>query len=131
MKQWPKWFQIKYYSDTMRETGHTCSVTGIRDIIELFDWLHLRPEKIIEFRIDNQPLTKQEIHELFQWIEQQRPKYEEEGELMKNGKKPTKKQKEAIKKARLNPDNWLVVKNLTNELHIVHRTSGKQKVIPA
>ncbi|WP_407649772.1 DUF6906 family protein [Thermaerobacillus caldiproteolyticus] len=50
---------------------------------------------------------------------------------MKNGKKPTKKQKEAIKKARLNPDNWLVVKNLTTELHLVHRTSGNQRVIPA
>jgi hypothetical protein len=129
MKTWPKWFRIRYYADGMREVGHTCSVSSIRDVVETFDFLQLRPEKIIRFEIDDYPLPKQEIHELFMWIEQNRPK--EEGEVLKNGKKPTKKQKEAIKKARLNPDNWLVVKNLTTELHIVHRTSGKQKVIPA
>ncbi|WP_412761269.1 DUF6906 family protein [Parageobacillus thermoglucosidasius] len=50
---------------------------------------------------------------------------------MKNGKKPTKRQKEIIKQARLNPDNWLVVKNLPDELHIVHRETGRQRVIPA
>ncbi|QPA33441.1 hypothetical protein ISX45_18945 (plasmid) [Anoxybacillus caldiproteolyticus] len=127
---WPKWFRFRYYSDDMHEVGHTCSVTGDRDIIELFDWLQLEPEKIIEFQINQRPLSNQEIHELFRWVEQHRPQIEE-GQLMKNGKKPTKKQKEAIKKARLNPDNWLVVKNLTTELHLVHRTSGNQRVIPA
>ncbi|MCT8138616.1 hypothetical protein H1D32_13215 [Anaerobacillus sp. CMMVII] len=48
---------------------------------------------------------------------------------MKSGKKPTKRQKIAIKEARLNPDNWLIVKNLPDCLHIVHRESGTIKRI--
>ena len=50
---------------------------------------------------------------------------------MKNGKNPTRKQKEIIKKARLNPDNWLVIKCPPGELHIVHRESGKARVLRA
>ncbi|MED4914341.1 translation machinery-associated protein 16 [Parageobacillus thermoglucosidasius] len=131
MKPWPKWFRFRYYADEVREVGHTCSVSGARDIIEIFDWLQLSSDKIIEFYVDQRPLTKQEIHELFDWVDRQRPKYEEEVKEMKNGKKPTKRQKEIIKQARLNPDNWLVVKNLPDELHIVHRETGRQRVIPA
>jgi len=48
---------------------------------------------------------------------------------MKHGKKPTRKQREIIKKVRLNPDNWLTVKNLPNVLHIMHRESGKVRII--
>jgi hypothetical protein len=50
---------------------------------------------------------------------------------MKNGKKPTRRQKEAIRYVQLNPDNWLVVKSLPNELHIMHRETGSIRVIPA
>lgn len=48
---------------------------------------------------------------------------------MKNGKRPTVAQKKEIKSMRLNPENWLVVKNTPRELVIVHRLSGKQRVI--
>ncbi len=51
---------------------------------------------------------------------------------MKNGKRPTKRQKEAMIAAGLNDKEWLVTKNLTetkNELHIVHRNSEEKKVI--
>lgn len=48
---------------------------------------------------------------------------------MKQGKKPTRKQKEAIKAANLNPNNWLVYKNLNGELHIVHRDTGTKRKI--
>lgn len=43
---------------------------------------------------------------------------------MKQGKRPTRKQKIAIKKAGKNPDNWLVIKNLQTEIHLVHRNTG-------
>jgi hypothetical protein len=49
---------------------------------------------------------------------------------MKNGKKPTKKQKVAIQSVNLNPDNWLITKAMSDKLHIVHRESGKERVIP-
>lgn len=50
---------------------------------------------------------------------------------MKNGKRLTRKQKELIQAEKLNPKDWLVVKNPTGELHIVHRQCSKTKrVIP-
>lgn len=49
---------------------------------------------------------------------------------MKSGRRPTNKQKTTIKEAGHNPSDWLVVKNLSDLLYIVHRTSGKQKAIP-
>jgi len=48
---------------------------------------------------------------------------------MKNGKNPTRKQMELIKKARLNPANWLVVKNLDTELHIVNRETDRLRIL--
>lgn len=49
--------------------------------------------------------------------------------MMKHGKRPSLKQKNIIKGAGYNPDNWLIVKNLSDKLVIVHRESGKQKTI--
>ncbi|WP_240421625.1 DUF6906 family protein [Paenibacillus periandrae] len=48
---------------------------------------------------------------------------------MKNGKRPTKRQKIAIAAAKLNPDNWLVTKSMPEKLSLVHRNSGKQRSI--
>ncbi len=45
------------------------------------------------------------------------------------GKKPTRKQKELLKKYNLNPDNWLVSKNPPGKLYIVHRNTGSKRVI--
>ncbi|MCQ6285840.1 DUF6906 family protein [Bacillus cereus] len=49
---------------------------------------------------------------------------------MKNGKKPTKKEKIHIESYNLNSDNWLIFKKLSNELHLVHRYMNATKVIP-
>lgn len=48
---------------------------------------------------------------------------------MARGKKPTRKQKELIKKNRLNTDNWLVIKSPPGELHIIHRYTSTKRVI--
>ncbi|MHB8157400.1 MAG: DUF6906 family protein [Desulfocucumaceae bacterium] len=48
---------------------------------------------------------------------------------MKNGKRPTRRQKNLIADARLNPDNWLVAKNLPDCLHLEHRFSGRRRVL--
>lgn len=50
---------------------------------------------------------------------------------MKHGRKPTLKQKIAIKNNGYNPDNWLVIKKIANELHLVHRYIGTLKKIIA
>jgi hypothetical protein len=50
---------------------------------------------------------------------------------MKQGKKPTKRHIIAMVKTGLNPDHWLVTKSLPNEVCLVHRESGAERVIPA
>ncbi|MEQ3599234.1 hypothetical protein ABNG30_20670 [Bacillus thuringiensis] len=47
---------------------------------------------------------------------------------MKNGKKPTKKEKIHIESHNLNSDNWLIFKKLSNEMHLVHRDTNTTKV---
>ncbi|MFJ8529942.1 DUF6906 family protein [Bacillus sp. NPDC094106] len=55
---------------------------------------------------------------------------------MKNGKNPTKREKIQIKLNNLNnlnnlnPDNWLIYKKVEGELHLVHRYTNVQRVIP-
>lgn len=50
---------------------------------------------------------------------------------MKQGKRPTRAQKKLLVSAGLNPNNWLVEKNLIHDhkLHLVHRDTGKPRVI--
>lgn len=50
---------------------------------------------------------------------------------MKNGKVPTLEQKKIMKAHGLNPDSWLVVKNLPGSLTIVSRSLDGSKIIDA
>lgn len=45
---------------------------------------------------------------------------------MKNGKKPTLEQKKIMKAHGLVPENWLVVKNLSDSIEVVSRASLKK-----
>lgn len=50
---------------------------------------------------------------------------------MKNGKKPSVKQCNLIKQRKLNPADWLVVKDTPTEMMLVHRHSTKTtRIIP-
>ena len=48
---------------------------------------------------------------------------------MKHGKNPTVRQKKLMTEWHLNYENWLVVKDTPTEMEIVHRISGKIRVI--
>lgn len=48
---------------------------------------------------------------------------------MKHGKNPTMKQKKLMKSARLNSDNWLVVKDTTTEMVIQNRQTDRIRTI--
>ncbi|AIC95411.1 DUF6906 family protein [Shouchella lehensis] len=48
---------------------------------------------------------------------------------MKSGKRPTLKQKQAMLASGKSPNKWLVVKSLEDELHIVHRETGREETI--
>lgn len=49
---------------------------------------------------------------------------------MKNKKRPTRKQKIAIKEAGLNHENWLVSKTYADRLLLMHRYTGTAREIP-
>ncbi|WCH46412.1 DUF6906 family protein [Lysinibacillus sp. OF-1] len=50
---------------------------------------------------------------------------------MKQGHNLTRKQKMHIASLRLNPDNWLICKKQVESWLIVHRFTGRTRVIPA
>ncbi|MBC1615355.1 hypothetical protein HB904_04100 [Listeria booriae] len=45
---------------------------------------------------------------------------------MKSGKKPNKNQSIFIKENGINPENWLIFKNTSEEMHLVHRYLDKR-----
>lgn len=49
---------------------------------------------------------------------------------MKHGKNPTRAQREYLRSWRLNPDNWLIIKNTPEGLIIQHRHSEKTRTVP-
>lgn len=50
---------------------------------------------------------------------------EEEGVQMKRGTRPTRRQKEFLSQRRLDPDNWLIVKDRNEYIDIVNKGSSK------
>lgn len=50
---------------------------------------------------------------------------------MRNGKKPTRAQKIRLGQAGLNPDNWLIIRVMKEELVILHKHTNKVRKIPA
>ncbi len=50
---------------------------------------------------------------------------------MKNGKRPTVRERNHIKSLRLNPINWLICKKVSDKWLLVHRESGRTRTIPA
>lgn len=50
---------------------------------------------------------------------------------MKRGRKLTVAESNHVKSFRLNPVNWLISKKLSDEWHIVHRQTGRLRIIPA
>ncbi|WP_431382248.1 DUF6906 family protein [Enterococcus durans] len=48
---------------------------------------------------------------------------------MKQGKRPTKREKELLKSRRLNPMNWLVERRSHISIIFLHRESGKLREI--
>ncbi len=48
---------------------------------------------------------------------------------MKHGKKPTVAQRNRIKKAKLDPENWLVSKDKTNVMVLRHRYFNQTRTV--
>lgn len=51
---------------------------------------------------------------------------------MRNGKKPTRKQKVRLGQVGLSPENWLVIRQKPDgELIILHKHTNRVRVVPA
>lgn len=48
---------------------------------------------------------------------------------MKHSKKPTRRQKMLLCRYRLDPDNWLIIKDCSECFEIVNKVSGKSRRI--
>ncbi|MDH6351895.1 hypothetical protein M2298_003879 [Brevibacillus sp. 1238] len=48
---------------------------------------------------------------------------------MKQGKRPTNRQKDVMTAKKLNPANWLVERDSMTELVLIHRYTGTKKTI--
>jgi len=48
---------------------------------------------------------------------------------VKKGRKPTRKQKEILQSKRLNPNNWLVIRESMTEIIILSKTVGNVKLV--
>ncbi len=48
---------------------------------------------------------------------------------MKNGKRPTRRQKQMLKELGLNSDNWLIIRDDKFELKIIHKVSGQVRTL--
>lgn len=46
-----------------------------------------------------------------------------------NGKKPTREQRKLIMKNKLDTYKWLVFKDTSDELHLIHKETGEKKVL--
>ncbi|MDO7789135.1 DUF6906 family protein [Desulforamulus aquiferis] len=49
---------------------------------------------------------------------------------MKHGKRPTRRQKVLMQRRKLDPNLWLVNKDMPNALHIEHRITGVRRIMP-
>lgn len=55
----------------------------------------------------------------------------QDGDAMKNGKRPTVAQRKLMQKWKLNSEDWLVVKDEPSKMTLVHRHFDKKtKIIP-
>jgi membrane-bound lytic murein transglycosylase MltF len=49
--------------------------------------------------------------------------------MRKSGKAPTLKQRYLMQSEKMDPDDWLVVKNLPDRMECVNRYSGEQRTV--
>ena len=125
MAKYPMWIRIEYMEYGV-QIGYTGCISSKNQLLDVFVRLVIYKSNLCLFEINNGKQSSTVIDSLFLEVEKAR---EEGGNDVKQGKRPNNKQRTAIEAAGLNPVNWLVTKNLQNELHIVHRDSKNQRVI--
>lgn len=121
---YPLWIELEY-QEFGEKLGYMGSVTSRNNLVEVVIRLGLNFSDVHSFIVNDEKQPLHVIQKLFEEVDKVRGGRSE----LKQGKRPTNKQKDIIKSAGLRPDKWLVVKNLQHELHIVHRVSNNLRVI--
>lgn len=121
---YPLWVRL-IYKEFGEELGYMGSVTSRTNLIEVVRRLEIQVSEIQSFSINNELQPQSVIERLIEEVNKTRG----DGDELKQGKRPTNKQKQIIKDAGYKPENWLVTKHLQEELHIVNRSSNTVKVI--
>ncbi|WP_281998732.1 DUF6906 family protein [Priestia flexa] len=125
--------RLKHLNKNGRPVGYFGFFNNMKHLKEIFERHGIDQHTLVQpVLIEGVEISSDRIQDMFSQLNKIIvPKREESGPV-KHGKVPTKKQKEAMQKAGLDPKNWLVVKNLTGELHLVNReTPSKKRVVPA
>lgn len=130
MVNYPFWIRIEFRElDNSYSKGYTGSVLNENHFVDVVVRNSLKLSTIKKFEINNKEYPVAKLTRIFEKAEFIK---REVSEKLKQGKNPTNAQKKQIKSAGLEPKDWLIVKNLSNnegELHLINRTSGKPHVI--
>lgn len=125
--------RFHYKNDNGKVVGHNGFFHNMHYLKEVFSRYNVDQYNIVHpVVIDGQELTKEQVTKMFNKLQDIILHPKQEVVPMKHGKKPTNKQKQAIERAGLKADKWLVTKSLSGELHLVTKEEpAKQRVVPA
>lgn len=128
----PNTIRLHHLNHNGRPVGYFGFFNNVKHLKEIFERHGIAEHNIIPpVLIDGEQISSERVHNMFSQLDKIILPKREAVITMKNGKVPTKKQKESMRKAGLDPKNWLVTKNPTGELHLVHRETSKKRVVPA
>lgn len=128
-----KTIRLHYLNQNGKPVGYLGFFNNIKHLKEVFERHGIDEHNIVPpVLINDEEMSVERVNNMFAQLNKIILPKREAIIPMKNGKVPTKKQKEAMQKAGLDPKNWLVTKNPTGELHLVNReTPSKKRVVPA
>jgi hypothetical protein len=119
--------RLHYQDDNGNVMGYSLGYIDMKHLKERFAHYNIRRDNIANMFIDGTMASDERLDNLFHVIENTSLPKREDGENMKNGKKPSRSHKEIIAAANLKVNEWLVVKNLPHKIEIVHKGTGELK----
>lgn len=125
--------RFSYKSDSGKVVGHNGFFHNMHYLKEVFSRYNVDQYNIVHpVTVDGQELTEEQVTKMFTKLQDIILHPKQEVIQMKHGKRPTNKQKQAIERAGLKADKWLVTKSLSGELHLVTKDKPeKQRIVPA
>ena len=107
--------------------GYSGAYIDMPHLKEIFNRYNIRRDNIATMFIEKHMVTEKRLDNLFHILDNTKLPIRGEVENMKNGKRPTKAHKEVMAAANLDPQEWLVVKNLPHKLEVVSKETGEIK----